>query len=415
MSTSCGGCFTNTPRARRITLTPCGRSGCSNDGIACACGESRRSRRRTWWSPYDQRSHWNSKRLSRRTRRARIHRQPVRRTAGGAAACATGQRGAARDCGAAGRARPRDRAGPGPPHRRRDAGRRTAGRPRGPRRSERADARRSARPPWRFERLPARAGRRVQPAARSGLRSRLRLPVDPALPRRRARRDLPTDCEGPETGRRADLRRGQRNGVGAAARERARRRVRALRRADAARTARRRAWRCRLGPRGARRRPAPLSGAGAAADARRAALAAAGESRDGDHRSVSRRTSPRMDRDMPSAVTYWTGVWQPGREALSNEVQVLRDLNGGRAPVVSFSSGQRSRVSIGERVIRLSAERWALLRAVAAAVEPRGAVTHVFGALDEWHLLRAVGRRPVVFTVALPGRAIDPVMARKVT
>jgi len=58
---------------------------------------------------------------------------------------------------------------------------------------------------------------------------------------------------------------------------------------------------------------------------------------------------------MPSAVTYWTGVWQPGREALSNEVQVLRDLNGGRAPVVSFSSGQRSTVSIGERVIRLSA------------------------------------------------------------
>ena len=118
---------------------------------------------------------------------------------------------------------------------------------------------------------------------------------------------------------------------------------------------------------------------------------------------------------MPSAVTYWTGVWQPGREALSNEVQLLRDLHGGRAPVVSFSSGQRSMISIGERVIRLSAERWALLRAVAAAVEPRGAVTHVFGALDEWHLLRAVGRRPVVFTVALPGRAIDPAMSRKVT
>jgi len=117
---------------------------------------------------------------------------------------------------------------------------------------------------------------------------------------------------------------------------------------------------------------------------------------------------------MPSAVTYWTGLWQPGREALSNEVQVLRDLQGGNAPVVSFSSGQRSTVSFVERVIRLSTARWALLRAVAAAVEPHGAVTHVFGALDEWHLLRAVGRRPVVFTVALPGRAIDPVMARKV-
>jgi len=118
---------------------------------------------------------------------------------------------------------------------------------------------------------------------------------------------------------------------------------------------------------------------------------------------------------MPSAVTYWTGVWQPGREALSNEVQALRELHGGRAPVVSFSAGQRSTFSIVDRVIRLSSERWALLRAVAAAVEPRGAVTHVFGALDEWHLLRAVGRRPVVFTVALPGRAMQPAMSRKVT
>ena len=54
------------------------------------------------------------------------------------------------------------------------------------------------------------------------------------------------------------------------------------------------------------------------------------------------------------------------------------------------------------------------LRLLAAAVEPRGAVTHVFGALDEWHLLRAVGRRPIVFTVALPGVAVDRTLARKV-
>jgi glycosyltransferase involved in cell wall biosynthesis len=122
-----------------------------------------------------------------------------------------------------------------------------------------------------------------------------------------------------------------------------------------------------------------------------------------------------MDCDVPPQVTYWTGVWQPGREALSNEVQALRDLHGGRAPVVSFSSGQRSAVSLRDRVVRLSSARWAALRAVAAAVEPRGQVTHVFGALDEWHLLRAVGRRPVVFTVALPGRALDSTLARKVS
>ena len=118
---------------------------------------------------------------------------------------------------------------------------------------------------------------------------------------------------------------------------------------------------------------------------------------------------------MPPQVTYWTGVWEPGREALSNEVQVLRELHGRRSPVVSFSCGQRSTVSLRDRVIRLSNTRWAMLRAVAAAIEPRGAVTHVFGAIDEWHLLRAVGRRPVVFTVALPGRAIDPAQSRNVS
>jgi len=122
-----------------------------------------------------------------------------------------------------------------------------------------------------------------------------------------------------------------------------------------------------------------------------------------------------MDCDVPSDVTYWTGVWQPGREALSNEVQTLRERNGRRAPVVSFSSGQRSTVSLRDRVVRLSSARWAMLRAVAAAIEPRGSVSHVFGALDEWHLLRAVGRRPVLFTVALPGDRIHAHAAQKVS
>jgi glycosyltransferase involved in cell wall biosynthesis len=122
-----------------------------------------------------------------------------------------------------------------------------------------------------------------------------------------------------------------------------------------------------------------------------------------------------MDRDMPPSVTYWTGVWQPGREALSNEVQALRDLNPRPSPVVSFSDGQRTTVSLAHRVVRLSSARWLTLRLLAAAVEPRGDVTHVFGAVDEWHLLRAVGRRPVLFTVALPGASLDRRLSGKVS
>ena len=122
-----------------------------------------------------------------------------------------------------------------------------------------------------------------------------------------------------------------------------------------------------------------------------------------------------MDRHLPPFVTYWTGIWRPGREALSNEVQALRSHDGALAPVVSFSAGQRSAVSFGDRVVRLSPARWLTLRALAAVLERRGAVTHVFGALDDWHLLRAVGRRPVLFTVALPGRSIHHDLSRKVS
>jgi glycosyltransferase involved in cell wall biosynthesis len=111
---------------------------------------------------------------------------------------------------------------------------------------------------------------------------------------------------------------------------------------------------------------------------------------------------------MPAGVTYWTGIWEPSREALSKEVAQLRGALAPSAPVVSFSSGQRSRLMPAGGVIRLAGRRWALLRGLAAALERRGAVSHVFGEMDAWHLLRAVGRRPVLFTVAIAGRALGP-------
>jgi glycosyltransferase involved in cell wall biosynthesis len=113
-----------------------------------------------------------------------------------------------------------------------------------------------------------------------------------------------------------------------------------------------------------------------------------------------------MGSDLPPRVTYWTGIWSPNREALTNEVQMLRGALAPRAPVVSFSSGQRSGLSLRDYVIRLSGTRWVLLRAAAAALERTGQVTHVFGEIDAWHLLRGVGRRPVLFTVTIPGRPL---------
>jgi glycosyltransferase involved in cell wall biosynthesis len=117
---------------------------------------------------------------------------------------------------------------------------------------------------------------------------------------------------------------------------------------------------------------------------------------------------------MPPRVTYWTGTWEPTREAISKEVQTLRRALQPSAPVISFSAGQRSSVSPRDRVVRLSGTRWMSFRAMAALVERLGDVTHAFGALSEWHFLRALGRRPIVFTVALPGPPLDPVRYEKV-
>ena len=117
---------------------------------------------------------------------------------------------------------------------------------------------------------------------------------------------------------------------------------------------------------------------------------------------------------MPPRVTYWTGIWEPSREALSKEVQTIRQALQPTAAVVSLASRQRSSLSPRERVLRLSGTQWMGFRAAAALVEPLGDVTHAFGAVDAWHFLRALGRRPIIFTVALPGAALEPALYEKV-
>jgi glycosyltransferase involved in cell wall biosynthesis len=115
-----------------------------------------------------------------------------------------------------------------------------------------------------------------------------------------------------------------------------------------------------------------------------------------------------MGRGVPPKVTYWTGTWDPQREAISKEIEVLRGLGRARAPVVSYSSGQGFSVDIRNHVVCLGASQWPLLHPIAAMLEPRADVNHVFGALDAWHLLRAPRRRPTILTVAVPGAPTVP-------
>lgn len=117
-----------------------------------------------------------------------------------------------------------------------------------------------------------------------------------------------------------------------------------------------------------------------------------------------------MDRDVPARVTYWTGTWDPEREAISKEVETLRRLQHPRGTVVGFSPGNRTAFRARDGVITLSAGWWMVFRACAAALEPRGDVTHAFGGVDAWHLLRSLGRRPFLFTAVAPGAALAPAL-----
>lgn len=108
---------------------------------------------------------------------------------------------------------------------------------------------------------------------------------------------------------------------------------------------------------------------------------------------------------MPPRITYWTGIWRPGLEAISNELATIRSALAPGAPIVSFSHGQRTSILPVDGAIRLSGRQTWTLRALAALLERRGQVTHAWGAIDDWHLLRSLGRRPLVFSAVLPGPA----------
>ena len=52
---------------------------------------------------------------------------------------------------------------------------------------------------------------------------------------------------------------------------------------------------------------------------------------------------------------------------------------------------------------------------IARWVQARADVCHVVGGVSSWHLLRALGRRPLLFTVGLSGETLEPALYEKVT
>jgi len=54
----------------------------------------------------------------------------------------------------------------------------------------------------------------------------------------------------------------------------------------------------------------------------------------------------------------------------------------------------------------MTPRQFLLFAALSAATERFGSITHAIGAVDAWHLLRCVGRRPLLFTVAIDGEPL---------
>lgn len=104
---------------------------------------------------------------------------------------------------------------------------------------------------------------------------------------------------------------------------------------------------------------------------------------------------------MPPKVTYWTGTWDPAKEAISKEIDSLRVGDRASSSVVSFSPGQTTRFVRSQHALLLSAKAWPILRLTALLIERRGDLSHVFGGPSSWHLLRALGRRPILLTAVV--------------
>ena len=117
---------------------------------------------------------------------------------------------------------------------------------------------------------------------------------------------------------------------------------------------------------------------------------------------------------MPPHVTYWTGVWDPDREANSKEIDCLRRALQPHAPVFSFAPHQRSRLRIQQRAVTVNARWWIPFRAVTAIAERLGDVSHVFGGLNSWHLIRALSHHAILFTVTIPGPTLEQPLLSKV-
>jgi glycosyltransferase involved in cell wall biosynthesis len=114
-------------------------------------------------------------------------------------------------------------------------------------------------------------------------------------------------------------------------------------------------------------------------------------------------------------VSYWTGLWEPHRDSVSRDIAVLRDALAPSSLVVSCSIEHNLSWRVTNGIARVSGRQSMALRMMAAVRERRAALSHVVFGMNAVHLLRMLGRRPILFTVLKSGNALPAAIVNKVT
>jgi glycosyltransferase involved in cell wall biosynthesis len=118
-----------------------------------------------------------------------------------------------------------------------------------------------------------------------------------------------------------------------------------------------------------------------------------------------------MDCHVSPRVAYWTSAFEPGIEAIANEVALLRQ----RFPSsVAWGLSHRHWVLLSwRRGFCLNPRLHLLFRAAARMLEPVFQLNHIFGSLGDWFYLQGKRRRPTVLTMTSLTPAVErPLLER---
>ena len=101
---------------------------------------------------------------------------------------------------------------------------------------------------------------------------------------------------------------------------------------------------------------------------------------------------------MPPRIAYWASSFEPGMEAVANEIAVLRRRF--RNSLVWGLSHRHNILISRHRGYCLHPRYHLLFRAATRLFEPAFHIHHIFGSLGDWFYLEGRGRRPTVLTLA---------------